>query len=219
MGQRRIRPAPLNWRHCRGSVITSRHAPICYLDIHLSKLHPLPCALQNTKAESNVLNGLQAVFCNYIRVFELQRPAALHLEACIFVSHFLCFNLALRLSATSHLTAVHANLQLDSFNRTGSRGSGKLSRLFSGKKSPRTQSSPSPTNSQNLSPASMGGPVSVAEMLTYQNVRLHKTDLLKVTASPQCDGNDSDTEGPYAVGGGSVMQVVSELHALVGLRI
>ena len=62
-------------------------------------------------------------------------------------------------------------LQLESFNRTASKGSGKLSRLFSAKKSPRDKTSPSPTSSMNLSPGSMGGPSTVSELLIYQPVR------------------------------------------------
>lgn len=73
-------------------------------------------------------------------------------------------------------------LQVESYNRTASKGSGKLARLFSAKKSPRDKTSPSPTSSMNLSPGSMGGPVSVADMLIYQNV----SPCQKISAKDRC---------------------------------
>lgn len=58
--------------------------------------------------------------------------------------------------------------QVDSFNKAASKGSGKLSRLFSARKSPRTSPSPANSISTPLSPATG---LSVDDMLIYQNVR------------------------------------------------
>ena len=56
--------------------------------------------------------------------------------------------------------------QLDSFNKAGSKGSGRLSRLFSARKSPRTSVASPGVSVQTSSPSV--GPLTVDDMLTYQ---------------------------------------------------
>ena len=62
----------------------------------------------------------------------------------------------------SHLST----LQLDSFNKAGSKGSGRLSRLFSARKSPRNSVASPGVSVQTSSPSV--GPLTVDDMLTYQ---------------------------------------------------
>ena len=59
-----------------------------------------------------------------------------------------------------------ANVQLDSFNKANTRGSRRLSKLFSGRKSPKT---PSPGGGST--PGGPGAPaLTLEEMLLYQTV-------------------------------------------------
>ena len=69
-------------------------------------------------------------------------------------------------------------LQVDSFNRHASgKGGGKLSRLFSTKKSPR--GSPSPSGPTTPQPS--GGSISLDDMLLYQPVSFSCPEVLKAT--------------------------------------
>ena len=82
-------------------------------------------------------------------------------------------------SSGKHASGHHAvALQVDSFNRHASgKGGGKLSRLFSTKKSPR--GSPSPNGPATPQPS--GGSISLDDMLLYQPVSCCCPEVLEET--------------------------------------